>query len=133
MIYTLLADTLVLLHFAFIILVVIGGLAVLRWPRLIWLHLPAALWGAVIEFQGWICPLTPLEQQLRTLAGERAYSGDFIDHYILALIYPDGLTRETQLVLGLIVVLINGLIYMAIWRRRKRAAAAEVAVGQRRS
>jgi hypothetical protein len=123
MIYTLLADALVLLHFAFIVFVIAGGLLLFKWPALVWIHLPAAVWGAVVEFQGWICPLTPLEVQLRKLAGERSYSGDFIDNYVLALMYPGGLTEQIQIVLGLIVVLLNALIYTAVWRRRVKRNA----------
>jgi hypothetical protein len=116
-IYRILADLTVVLHFAFILFVVAGGLAVLRYPRLIWLHLPAAVWGAGIEFTGWICPLTPLEQTLRVLAGEAGYSGGFVEHYLHALIYPSGLTSEIQIVLGVVVVAVNMAVYLVIWRR----------------
>lgn len=118
--YTLFADLLVLLHFLFIVFVVAGGLLVLRWPSVAYCHIPAAIWGALVEFQGWVCPLTPLEIQLRNLAGERSYSGDFIEHYVLAAMYPEGLTAETQIILGCIVVLLNLLIYAAVWRQRVR-------------
>lgn len=116
--YTVLADLLVLLHFTFIVFVVAGGLLVYKWPVLAWFHLPAAAWGAVVEFQGWICPLTPLEIRLRDIAGERSYSGDFIDNYVLALMYPGGLTAEIQILLGCLVILLNMLIYTLIWQRR---------------
>jgi len=119
--YTVLADLLVLLHFTFIVFVVAGGLLVLKWPVLAWFHLPAAAWGAVVEFQGWICPLTPLEIRLRDIAGERSYSGDFIDNYVLALMYPGGLTAEIQVLLGCLVILLNMLIYTLIWRRAQTA------------
>lgn len=121
MMYTFLADLLVLLHFTFIVFVVAGGLLVLKWPVLAWFHLPAAAWGAVVEFQGWICPLTPLEIRLRDIAGERSYSGDFIDNYVLALMYPGGLTAEIQILLGCLVILLNMLIYTLIWRRAQTA------------
>lgn len=124
MLYTFLADALVLLHLTFIVFVVAGGLLLLKWPGLVWIHLPAAVWGAVVEFQGWICPLTPLEVHLRQLAGERGYPGGFIDNYVLALMYPEGLTGEIQVVLGAMVVLVNLLIYAAVWRRRRRVVQA---------
>lgn len=118
--YAWLADGVLLLHLAFILFVVLGGLLLPRWPRLLWLHLPAASWGALIEFRGWICPLTPLENHLRHLAGEAGYTGDFIAHYLLPVIYPHGLTREIQLLLGLAVVLINAAAYAWWYRRRQR-------------
>lgn len=124
MLYTFLADALVLLHLTFIVFVVAGGLLLLKWPGLVWIHLPAAVWGAVVEFQGWICPLTPLEVHLRQLAGERGYPGGFIDNYVLALMYPEGLTGEIQVILGAMVVLVNLLIYAALWCRRRRVVRA---------
>jgi hypothetical protein len=116
--YRLLADLLVALHLAFVVFVVLGGLLVLRWPRLAWAHLPAAAWGAWIEAAGWICPLTPLENDLRRAAGQSGYPGGFIEHYILPVLYPPGLTREAQLVLAAIVVAINVIAYaILLWRR----------------
>jgi len=105
------ADLLVLLHLAFIIFVVAGGFTVFKWPWMAMFHLPAATWGALIEFKGWICPLTPWENSLRRLAGGQGYSEGFIEHYILPFIYPPGLTRDIQTTLGAIVVVINLLIY----------------------
>jgi len=119
--YTFLADLLVIVHFTFVVFVVAGGLLVLRWPILAWLHIPAAVWGALIEFQHWICPLTPLENHLRILAGERSYTGDFIEHYVLAVMYPKGLTTEIQILLGCIVVIVNLLIYAVVWRQLVRS------------
>lgn len=117
--YALAADLLVLLHFAFIVFVLLGGLLVLRWWRVAFLHLPAAAWGALLEFNGWLCPLTPWEQQLRRAAGEDGYSGSFIAHYLLPVIYPAGLTPAVQITLGVIVVLVNGVIYgWLLWRKR---------------
>jgi hypothetical protein len=87
--YRTLADLTVLLHFGFVLFVVVGGLLVLRWPRLRWMHLPAAVWGVLIEFFGWICPLTPLENHLRDLRGQSGYAGGFIDHYIVSVLYPE--------------------------------------------
>lgn len=114
------AEALVLLHFLFVLFVGLGGLLMLRWPRLAWLHLPAAAWGALISFAGWICPLTPLEIDFRQRAGEAGYSGGFIDHYLLPVLYPDGLSRPMQIVLGVAVVLGNAAVYgYAYWRRRQ--------------
>lgn len=117
----LLADAVMALHFAFVVFVGCGGLLVLRDLRWSVLHVPAALWGACISFFGWICPLTPLEIELRRRAGEAGYDGGFIDHYLAAIVYPDGLTRETQLALGAAVVVVNGVVYaFAIARHRRR-------------
>lgn len=116
-----LADLVVLLHFGFVLFVVAGGLLLLRWPAAIWAHLPAALWGIWIELSGGICPLTPLENALRRRAGEAGYAGDFLSHYVLAVLYPSGLTRTTQLVLGALVVAVNVAVYRWLWVRRRRA------------
>lgn len=118
------ADALVLCHLAFILFVVFGGLLVLRWPRWAWLHLPAAFWGALVELAGWICPLTPLENVLRFAAGESGYTGGFISHYLLPLIYPAGLTREVQWLLGAGVLALNASVYGFIlirWVHRRRS------------
>lgn len=116
--YRLLADLVVLVHFGFIAFAVCGGLLALRWRWIPWVHLPAAAWGALVEFAGWTCPLTPLENALYRRAGSDGYAGDFIGHYLLPLIYPSGLTREIQLGLGLVVIVVNLLIYRAVWNRR---------------
>ena len=113
------ADLIVLVHFAFVLFVILGALLVLRWPKLVYLHLPAALWGIWIEFSGRICPLTPLENALRRQAGEAGYSGGFIEHYILPVLYPTGLTRTTQVALGLIVILVNLVIYSYLIRHKR--------------
>jgi hypothetical protein len=117
--YRLLADLVLVVHAAFVVFVVLGGLAVLRWPRLAWVHLPVAIWGAGIEFTGGICPLTPLENHWRRLAGEQGYAGGFIEHYVVAALYPEGLTRGVQLSLGLLVIAVNVAIYARIWKRKK--------------
>jgi hypothetical protein len=117
--YRALADTVVLVHLAFVLWVVLGGIAALRWPKLAWAHLPAAAWGAAIEFGGWICPLTYLENHLRLLGGGAAYRGGFVDRYILHILYPQGLTRGTQVVLGIVVLAINGYVYSRLAARRR--------------
>lgn len=119
--YRLAADAVLIVHLAFIVFVVLGGLAVLRWPRLALIHLPAVAWGVALELNGWLCPLTPLENALRRAAGEAGYAGGFIEHYLLALIYPAGLTPTIQLWLGLGVLAVNLPIYAwLLWRRRRR-------------
>lgn len=115
------ADLLVVLHLGFILFVVFGGLLAVRWHWIAWLHLPAAIWGALIEWIGGVCPLTPLENRLRRLAGEAGYTHGFIDEYIAPLVYPPGLTPHIQTVLGVGVVIINLLIYAWVLRRRRRA------------
>ncbi len=117
--YRLLADAVVLLHAAFVAFVLSGGFLVLRWPRLAWVHVPVVAWGAGIEFLGRICPLTPLENHWRRLAGESGYPGGFVEHYVVALLYPAGLTHRAQFVLGGLVLVINVAIYLAVWRKRK--------------
>ena len=119
--YTLIADALVVAHFLFIAFVVAGGLLVIYWPRAAWVHLPAAFWGAVVEFTGWICPLTPLENYFRGLAGGAAYSGDFVAQYFMYLIYPENLTREAQFALGVFVVIINVIFYTLALMKHRRA------------
>ncbi len=116
------ADALVWLHLAFILFVVGGAALLWRWPRLAWLHVPAVLWGAWVEFSGTICPLTPLENRLRALAGERGYEGGFVEHYLLPLIYPQGLTPSIQLLLGGLVVAVNLALY-GLWLARRRPRA----------
>ena len=115
------ADLLVAVHFAFIVFVVLGGFLVLKWGKVAILHIPCVLWGGLIEFSGWICPLTPVERYLREVAGGEAYSGGFIDHYIMPLVYPTGLTREMQISLGIIILISNlGIYGLVIFRRTKR-------------
>ena len=125
--YNLLADAVIIVHFLFILFVAAGGLLILRRPRMAWLHLPAACWGAFIEFAGWICPLTPLENHLRRLGGEAPYTGDFVVYYLVPVIYPAGLTPLTQCILGGLVVAVNLVIYGYVLYRRflRRAQASD--------
>jgi len=127
--YRLLADALVVFHLAFIVFAVGGGLLVLARPWVAWLHVPAALWATGIEFSGALCPLTPWEQALRVDAGQAGYAGSFIEHYLLPLIYPAGLTPRVQIVLGAAVLALNVAVYAVAWRRayRRRLAAPGVA------
>jgi Protein of Unknown function (DUF2784) len=114
-----LADLVVLVHSLFVLFVVFGGLLALRWWKMIYLHLPAVAWGAFIEFAGGICPLTPLENALRRRAGLAGYTGGFVEHYILPVLYPAGLTRNVQLVLGALVIGTNLLVYIVVLRTRR--------------
>ena len=116
--YQLLADGVMLLHLGFVLFVVFGGLLALRWPKVAWFHLPAATWGATVEFTGWICPLTPLEVWLRLKGEESGYDADFIAQYVLPVLYPAGLTHEVQIVLGSFVVAANMIVYSWLWRRQ---------------
>ena len=120
MTYRLLADLVVLVHFGFVLFVVLGGALVIRWPKAAWIHLPAAGWAVLVELSGWICPLTPLENRLRVLAGSQGYADSFIAHYLLPVLYPQQLTRRIQIVLAFLVVLINAAVYAYILHRRRR-------------
>ena len=117
------ADIVVVVHFAFVLFVVLGGLLVLKWRSLAWVHVPAVIWGVLIEYAGWICPLTPLEQRLRSATGA-SYNESFTAHYILPILYPEALTRSLQLVLGTAVLALNAALYAWVlyryWRDRRR-------------
>jgi len=117
MLYRLAADVLVLFHLGFILFVVCGGFLAWRWSKVAWIHLPVVCWGTAIEFFGWICPLTPLENDLRLLAGDRGYQGGFIEHYVIPVIYPADLTIRHQIVLGILVLLLNGFAYSVYFIR----------------
>lgn len=121
--YGALADFVVLVHIAFVAFVVFGGFLVLRHTSVAWLHLPAAVWGVVIEFTGGVCPLTPLENMLRLRGGEAGYAGGFIDHYLIPLLYPAGLTRGTQFMLGSLVLALNLAVYGLFLVRRRRISS----------
>lgn len=120
MIYRVLADAVLVLHLLFVAFALAGGLLALRWRWMPWLHLPALAWGVVVELAGWICPLTPLENVLRAAGGEAGYTGGFIEHYLLPMLYPAALTRETQWLLGGSLLAFNVVVYLLLWHRRKR-------------
>jgi len=125
MLYRALADMVVIVHFAFVLFVVGGAFLVLRWRRLAWVHVPAAVWGSLIEFAGWVCPLTPLESRLRVMGGDSGYGGGFVEHYIIPVLYPSGLTRGVQVFLGVLVLVINLAIYGWLLRKRLLAKAGK--------
>ncbi|MHB8769939.1 MAG: DUF2784 domain-containing protein [Syntrophales bacterium] len=125
MTYRLLADLVVIIHSGFVLFAVLGGFLVLWRVRWAWVHLPAFLWAAFIELSGGICPLTPLEDRLRLLGGQEVYGGDFIDRFVMPLLYPDGLTREYQLLLGGFVLLLNAAIYAVRWDRARRTKTGQ--------
>ncbi len=120
MIYRALAGLVLVVHLGFVLFVVLGGLVVVTWPRLAWLHVPAVIWGVLIEYSGWICPLTPIENSFRVRGGEAGYSGGFIEHYIQTVLYPAGLTRSTQVVLGSAVLILNLTAYGIVVSRMRR-------------
>ena len=120
MVYRILADMVVLVHFGFVLFAVLGG-ALAFWRRkIVWIHIPVVVWAVLIEWAGWICPLTPLENILRLKGGEAGYSGGFVEHYIMPLLYPENLTRTVQIVLGFCVLLLNAVIYWRLVATRRR-------------
>lgn len=130
--YGLLADAVVVIHFGFVLFVVLGGFLALRWPKLAWIHVPSFLWGAGISFLGWICPLTYLENDLRRKGAEAGYSGSFIETYILPVLYPDllfagGFPRSGFVALGVFVLVLNGVIYWRLIKTRRVDATSAAA------
>lgn len=119
-VYAVLAAGVVLVHLVFVLFAVGGGLLALRWPHIAWIHLPAAAWAALIEFSGGICPLTPLENAMRERAGLEAYAGDFVATYIFPFLYPEGLTRQSQIVMGVAVTAVNAIAYLIVLQRGRR-------------
>ena len=117
--YSWLADLILCLHISFVLFVVFGGLLVLRWRWIMWLHLPAAVWGTAVELFGWTCPLTPLENWLREEAGETGHSADFLAYYLVPILYPVGLTHDIQIILGTSVLVINISVYIWLWQRSR--------------
>ena len=121
MFYKLAADAVVLLHLAFVVFVVAGGMLVFRWRWTAILHLPAATWAVLLEFYGWLCPLTPLELTLREAGGEAGYQGGFIEHYLLPILYPHDLSRTLQIAMGGFVIMINITVYACLlWQLKNR-------------
>ncbi|MFQ5659707.1 MAG: DUF2784 domain-containing protein [Gammaproteobacteria bacterium] len=110
-----LADLVLVIHLMFIIFVVFGGVLVYKWHPVMWFHLPCVVWGVLLEFRGWVCPLTYLEDYLREAGGADRYGGDFIRHYLVPLVYPPGLTADIQILLGCIALIINLLAYSFVW------------------
>ncbi len=123
------ADLVALIHLAFVAFVVGGAFAVARWPRVAWAHLPAATWAALVELAGWPCPLTPLENALRRAAGLAGYPGGFVEHYLVPVIYPAGLTRTVQIALGVGVVVLVAAAYAIAWQRARDAGAPSAGGG----
>jgi hypothetical protein len=128
MLYRLLADAVVIAHLGFVLFAVLGGLLVLRWKWGAWVHIPTVLWAAFVEFTGWVCPLTPLENWLRAQGEASAYHTGFLDHYVLPVLYPPGLTRELQIGLGVFVLMVNlGIYGWVVWRTQYQAASCVLA------
>jgi hypothetical protein len=123
-VYLLLADTVAVFHFLFVVFAVAGGLLVLRWPKAAWVHVPAAAWGTLVELMGWVCPLTPLENRLRMLGGSAEEQGDFVTRYLLPVLYPERLTPAVQKVLGALVLTVNVFAYALVIRKLRRARRA---------
>jgi len=123
-VFSLLADAVVVIHLLFIAFVVAGGLLALKWRWFAWVHVPAAAWGTLVELAGWYCPLTPLETWLRRAGGGEGYEETFIERYLIPVIYPEGLTRPVQILLGAIPLAINVIIYGIVWRRSRRGSTA---------
>ncbi len=117
--YVLLADIVVLVHIGFVLFVLFGGLLIVKWPRIIRLHLPAVAWGILVEWTGWICPLTPLENWLRTQAGGSHDKGDFLLRFLDPILYPEALTQSIQIALGICVLAANLTVYGWLWRRHR--------------
>lgn len=115
------ADVIVVLHIGFVLFVVLGGLLAFRWRRVRWVHAPVAIWGVATELGGWICPLTPLENHLRQLGGASGYEEDFVEHYLLPLLYPVALTRGWQVAFGCFALAVNAWIYYALMLSRRRS------------
>jgi len=119
MLFRLFADATVVVHLLFVAFVICGGVLVLRWPRVAWVHLPAAAWGAWVECAGWICPLTPLENWLRVQGGSATYASGFVERYLLPVLYPASLSRDVEWTLGLLVILLNGIVYAVVVLSRR--------------
>ena len=119
MTYRLLADLVLVLHFAFVAFALLGGLLVLRRPRVAWLHVPTLIWGVTVQWADRICPLTPLENHFRQLGGEAGYAGGFVEHYVMTLLYPDHLTLELRYTLGAVLLAVNAAVYLRLILRKR--------------
>lgn len=128
--YAALAALVVFAHLAFVVFATVGGVLALRWPRIAWVHLPAAAWAVFVEFSGRLCPLTPLENILRRRAGLEDYSGDFIANYVFPVLYPEGMPRRVQMAIGAFVLVVNAIAYAFVIRSRRRADEAGGAVSK---
>ena len=117
MLYRLLADVVLVVHLGFVLFVVAGAFLILRWPRAVWVHIPAAIWGVLVEWSGWVCPLTPLENWLRREGGAAGYAGGFVEHYLVPVLYPASLTRSVQVLLGATVLVVNLIAYALVFAR----------------
>ena len=122
MLFRLLTNLVILTHVLYVVFVMIGGFLAWRWREVAWLHIPAAAWGVAIEFGGWVCPLTPIENYFRARAGVAGYSGGFLDYYLTPLLYPAGLTFPRQAVLGALALAVNLLAYGVLIRRLLKGA-----------
>jgi hypothetical protein len=122
MIYRLAADVVLATHLAFVLFAVFGGVLALRFREAVWAHLPAAGWAVLVSAASWTCPLTPLENHFRRLGGQAGYDGGFIEHYLVPVLYPHGLTHGMQLGLAALVLVVNAAIYVRVWRSRRRTA-----------
>lgn len=117
MLYRFLADVVLVLHLGFVLFVVAGAFLILRWPRTAWVQLPAAFWSVLVEWSGWVCPLTPLENWLRAQGGAAGYAGGFVEHYLVPVLYPASLTRTVQILLGAAVLVVNAIAYALVFAR----------------
>jgi len=117
--YRFLADVVLVLHLGFVLFVVAGAFLILRWPRIAWVQIPAALWGVLVEWSGWVCPLTPLENRLRTQGGASGYAGGFVEHYLVPVLYPASLTRTVQVLFGATVLAVNVIAYALVVARHR--------------
>jgi hypothetical protein len=122
MLYRLLADLVLVLHLAFVVFALFGGLLALRYPKIAWLHLPVLVWGVVVQWADWICPLTPLENHFRHLGGEAGYAGGFIEHVVSRVLYPENLSLDLRYVLGLLLIVVNVSVYWYVMSGRRRRA-----------
>ena len=120
MVFQLLADVVVIFHLAFVAFALFGGLLIMKWRRVAWIHVPSVVWAVFIEFTGMICPLTPLENFLRRKSGATGYESGFVEHYIIPILYPESLENSVQIILGILVIVVNADIYAWVFRQSKQ-------------